>query len=363
MLDVSISPVWTIRQPGGATLGSRVTELLVAVEDQGSLAAACQALGASYRHGWQLLREGEAVFGQPLLVMTRGKGSQLTVLGAKLVWAQRRVQARLGPLLDTLASELGAEIAKTLATTAHTLRIHASHGFAVQSMHESLDRAQVVHELKYCGSAEALASLRNGGCEIAGLHVPLGEFEAEALEHYRPWLDVRAHRLIRLATRRQGLMVAAGNPKKIYDVADLVRSDVRFINRQPGSGTRYLLDLVLREAKLDAAAIHGYEQCEFTHAAVAAFVASGMADVGFGVEVPAREFKLEFLPSHRERYFLVCKERSLTSPDVQRLVELLCSDDFRATVDLLPGYQADASGAVMTLDAMFPALGAKSASR
>jgi len=362
MLDVSIAPQWTIRRPDGAVLSPRVTELLVKVEEQGSLAAACKAMGTSYRHGWQLLREGEALFGQPLLTMTRGKGSQLTPLGERLVWAQRRVQARLRPLLDTLASELGAEVAKALhaANAPHAvpcaLRIHASHGFAVQSVHEWLERLQVAHELKYCGSAEALASLRNGGCEIAGLHVPLGTFEAVALEHYRPWFDLRAHRLVRLATRRQGLMVAAGNPKKIYEFADLARADVRFINRQAGSGTRFLLDLVLREAKLDPARINGYEQCEFTHAAVAAFVASGMADAGFGVEVPAREFKLEFLPTHRERYFFLCHERNLASPDVRRLVELLQGDDFRAAVNRLPGYQADASGTVATLDEVFPAL-------
>jgi molybdate-binding protein len=96
---------------------------------------------------------------------------------------------------------------------------------------------------------------------------------------------------------------------------------------------------------------------------VAAFVASGMADAGFGVEVPAREFKLEFLPTHRERYFFVCHERSLASPDVRRLIELLQSSDFQTAVDRLPGYQADASGTVLTLDAMFPALGVRAASR
>jgi molybdate-binding protein len=138
---------------------------------------------------------------------------------------------------------------------------------------------------------------------------------------------------------------------------------VRFINRQPGSGTRFLLDLMLQQAKLDPAAIHGYEQCEFTHAAVAAFVASGMADAGFGVEVPAREFKLEFLPTHRERYFFVCHERNLASADMRRLIELLRSSSMQAAIDALPGYQADDSGTVMALDAMFPALGGRPASR
>jgi molybdate transport repressor ModE-like protein len=358
MFQVSISPVWTIRDGGGASLGPRVVELLVKVDEHGSLASACGAIGASYRHAWQLLREGEALFGQPLLVMARGKGSQLTVLGERLVWAQRRVQARLSPLLDTLASELSAEIEKALSTAPARLRIHASHGFAVQALHEFIGRAGVAHELKYCSSAEALASLSNGGCDLAGFHVPLGEFEATAVEHYRPWFNLRTHRLIGLATRRQGLMVAPGNPKKIYAMSDLVRSDVRFINRQPGSGTRYLLDLMLDKSGIDTATIRGYEQCEFTHAAVAAFVASGMADAGFGVEVPAREFKLEFLPAQQERYFLMCDEKSIDTEDIQRLLQVLRSDDYHAAVNRLPGYQADAAGLVMTLDNAFPTVAA-----
>lgn len=298
-----------------------------------------------------MLREGEALFGQPLLAMSRGKGSQLTPLGARLVWAQRRILARLSPVLDTLASELGAEIEKVLSPAPSRLRIQASHGFAVQAMHELLGHAGVAHELKYCGSAEALASLGNGSCDVAGFHVPMGEFEAVAVEHYRPWLRPGTHRVIRLAKRRQGLMVAPGNPKRIYEVADLVRPDVRFINRQPGSSTRYLLDLMLQARGIDPGAIRGYEQCEFTHAAVAAFVASGMADAGLGVEVPAREFKLEFLPVHQERYFLLCEARSLESDDVQRLLETIRSNEFREAVNRLPGYVADEPGSVVALDA------------
>ena len=324
------------------------------VDEHGSLAAACAACALSYRHAWQLLREGEALFGQPLLVMARGKGSELTPLGDRLVWAQRRIQARLSPVLDTLASEVSAELHKALSVAPARLRIHASHGFAVQALHDRLERAGLAHELKYCGSAEALASLGNGTCDVAGLHVPLGAFEAEAVAHYRPWIDAAQHRVIRLATRRQGLMVARGNPKKIYDVADLVRDDVRFINRQPGAGTRYLLDLMLRQRGIDPARIRGYEQCEFTHAAVAAFVASGMADAGLGVEVPAREFKLEFIPCHQERYFLLCKAAALDAADVQRMLEALRSASFRAAVDALPGYAADESGTVQAPGDLMP---------
>lgn len=211
----------------------------------------------------------------------------------------------------------------------------------------------MAHELKYCGSAEALESLSAGNCDLAGFHVPLGEFEAVAVEHYRSWIDSRTHRLIVLATRRQGLMVAAGNPKKIYSVADLSRPDVRFINRQPGSGTRYLLDLMLERGGMEAKTIRGYEQCEFTHAAVAAFVASGMADVGFGVEVPAREFKLEFLPAHQERYLLACETRNLNAPHCREVLQTLQSDAYRAAVNALPGYRSQEAGTVLTFDEAF----------
>jgi len=356
MFRVSVAPLWTIEGPDGRALGPRVVELLVQVDEHGSLAGACAASGVSYRHAWQLLREGEALFGQPLLVMSRGKGSQLTGLGERLVWAQRRVQARLSPVLDSLASELNAEIRKALSAAPERLRIHASHGFAVQMLHEAMEREALSHELKYCGSAEALAALVSGACDVAGFHVPLGEFEAATVTHYRPWLDPARQRLVLLATRRQGLMVTPGNPKKIYDVADLARPEVRFINRQPGSGTRHLLDLMLRQRRIDAAAIRGHEQCEYTHAAVAAFVASGMADAGFGLEVPAREFKLEFLPCHQERYFFLCEAASLETPDLRRMLELLRSDDFRAAVNKLPGYQADEAGRVLTLPEAFASL-------
>lgn len=356
MFQVSISPVWTIRRPEGDGLGPRVVDLLVKVDEHGSLAGACAALGASYRHAWQLLREGEALFGQPLLVMARGKGSQLTALGERLVWAHRRIQARLSPVLDTLASELSTEIAKVLSAAPAGLRIHASHGFAVQALHEFMGHAGVAHELKYCAAAEALAALSSGACDVAGFHVPLGEFEPVAVEHFRPWFNLRTQRVIKLATRRQGLMLAPGNPKKVYDVADLARPGLRFINRQAGSGTRYLLDLMLARRGVDPGAIRGYEQCEFTHAAVAAFVASGMADAGFGVEVPAREFKLEFIACHQERYFLLCDDVGLATPGFRHLLETLRSDEYRAAVNRLPGYAADDAGTVVTLDAAFPTL-------
>ena len=356
MHRVTIKPQWSIRLGDGATLAPRVVELLVKVDELGSLSAVCQTQGLSYRHAWELIRQGEAVFGQPLLRMERGKGSQLTPLGEKLVWADRRITARLSPVLDTLASELGAEIEKVLSPAQTLLRIHANHGFAVETLRPFLERSGVHSEFKYCGSVEAVAALHDHACDVAGFPVPIGEFEPAVLEHYRRWLAIGAQRIVNVATRRQGLMVAPGNPLKIYGMKDLMRPGVRFINRQPGSGTRLLLDLLLRKEGIEPGNINGYEQCELTHAAVAAYVASGMADAGYGVETPARQFKLDFLPSQVERYFFLCDEDSLASPAVAALIDVLRSPEYRAEVNKLAGYQAEESGRVMGLEEAFEAL-------
>ena len=355
MPPISIQPQWTISADGRA-LPPRLLALLLQVHERGSLAAACTPLGLSYRHAWDMVRQGNALFGAPLLTMARGKGSRLSPLGERLVWAERRIHARLAPMLDTLASELETELRSVSNSAASPLRIHASHGFAIEQLIDALQRAGVALERKYVGTQEALAALHDGQCELAGFHVPLGRYEREVLDAYAGWLDAREHRVILLAKRRQGLMVAPGNPRKIYGLADLLRPDVRFINRQRGAGTRLLLECMLRDEGLDASRIQGFEHGEFTHAAVAAFVASGMADVGVGVETPARQFGLDFLPLAAERYFLLCRSDALDAPALRKLLQRLADPELRARLDALPGYSTADDSTPQTLRQAFGAL-------
>lgn len=355
MKRISIKPVWTLHDPDRPPLPPRLLDLLVQVQVTGSLLAACQPLGLSYRHAWDLVRQGEAHFDTALLYMARGKGSTLTPLGEKLVWADHRIHARLKPVLDSLASELSAELAQLVAQPQAALRLQASHGFAIERLVDALGRAGVPVEHRYGSSTEAVAALREGACDVAGLHIPLGPAQAAALAHYARWLDGDDLVVIDLATRRQGLMVAAGNPCKVYEVADLARGAPRFINRQVGSGTRLLLETMLEQAGITTAAIAGFEQGEFTHAAVAAYVASGMADVGFGLETAARQFKLDFIPLASERYFLLCPTTTLAAPALQPVLALLRSDDFRAAMQALPGYDPAHLGRVTPLQAAFAA--------
>jgi molybdate-binding protein len=170
------------------------------------------------------------------------------------------------------------------------------------------------------------------------------------------YLKPKSQTLITLATRRQGLMFLPGNPLGITSVEDLLRPEVRFVNRQYGSGTRILLDLLLGERGLDGRKISGYQSGEFTHAGVAAYIASGMADAGLGVETAARKFGLEFLPITSERYFLICANESLGSPLVNPVVNILRSDQFRAAAANLAGVDVTGAGTLAPIDEAFPEL-------
>jgi molybdate transport repressor ModE-like protein len=357
MFKMSIKPQWQLERGDSRQLMPHLVNLLVKVHETHTLAEAAAQLGLSYRYAWGLLQEGQRAFGVPLVRMVRGRGAALTALGEKLVWADKRIAARLSPLLDSLASELEVEVERALFHEQSIPRLHASHGFAVQTLRQWLLREQVPIELKYRNVQEALGSLNRGSCDLAGFHVPQGELQEAALRHYLKALRPDKHRLVLLAQRRQGLMVAPGNPRNITGVADLVRPEVNYVNRHEGSGTRLLLDLLLQREGLDGRAIRGYDNCEFTHPAVAAYVASGMADAGLGVEPAARRFELDFLPVASERYFFVCSVPVLATPMMQRILDTLRDREFQRAVNALPGYDATDCGTVLDLATAFPELG------
>ncbi len=351
---IGLRPQWYLA-PGGDGAGTPLHELLAllaAIEAEGHIAGACKSCGLSYRHGWGLLRRFEASFGTALIQTRRRQGSQLSPFAQRLLWANRRIEARLAPTLESLASELQEELQRLLPQERPALRLQASHGFAVEALMQHLDGAGV--ELRYRNASEALASLARGDCDLAGFQLPQGEFERDILAHYAQWLDREAHMLIQLAVRNTGFFVMAGNPKGIRGVADLARPDVRFVNRQMGSSTRYLAHLLLQRSGIDVGRVQGFQTNEFTHMAIAAHIASGMADVGMGVETAARRFGLDFIPLVRERYFFALRRVELTQPAMQEFLRALRSPAYLGDIGALPGYDARDCGRLMSLSEAFP---------
>ncbi len=354
MCKVRINPHGEITRGSGQALDTSVLlALLRAIEETGSIARAAQVVGLSYRYAWGLLRDAEELFGYSLMQTGRGRGTQLSPLAEKLIWADRRIAARLSPTLDSLASELEAELGKTLGAKPASIRLDASHGFAVAAFLKEANESGLQIDLRYRNSTDAVAAMSRGESDLAGFHVPLGEFEAQSAERYGRWLDPKAHRLIHLAVRTQGLFVNPGNPLGIKGLNDLSRTDVRFVNRQVGSGTRMLLELLLPSQRIKPSMINGYENTEFTHSAVAAFIASGMADVGFGVQTAAERFKLDFIPLASERYFFAVGAEALEQPKMSQVVEVVRSQSFRDAVHQLAGYDATDTGKILTLAQAF----------
>ena len=208
-------------------------------------------------------------------------------------------------------------------------------------------------DLQFRGSLDCLASLARSQCDLAGFHIPEHAISKSMLLRYRKWLKPRSEKLIEFVTRQQGLMVASGNPKQIYNLNDLAKQNVRFVNRQQGSGTRLLLDMLLDQAGIEQGQIQGMQHEEFTHAAVAATVASGKADAGMGIEAAARQFDLDFVPLAGERYFLIIHQQNLLQPAVKQLISAMQSSEFKNVIARLPGYDASRAGEITSIKKVF----------
>ncbi len=197
------------------------------------------------------------------------------------------------------------------------------------------------------GSQGGLVALRRGEAHLAGSHLldpETGEYNVAYIRRYLPDTPVA---LVTLVGREQGLLVERGNPKQIRTLADLMRPEVRFVNRQRGAGTRVLLDFELGKLALKTECVNGYDHEEYTHLAVAAAIASGVADCGLGIAAAARALELDFVPLFHERYDLVIPREYYDSPLLRPLLDLLHDTRFRDEAAKLPGYDVRHMGEVV----------------
>ncbi len=232
------------------------------------------------------------------------------------------------------------------------MRLCASHGFAISTLMEHINRLELPIKLRYQNSMVSLATLAQGDCEIAGFHLPVDVYEDSVLQLYLRFLSRDEHRLIHLANLKQGLLMR-GNPKRILSFQVLTHSDIRFVNRQIGSSTRQVLETLLAKNRIEPTDINGFETTEFTHAAVAAYIASNMADVGFGVETAAHRFGLDFVPLVRERYFFAIARETLESSTLQAMLSIMRSDVFIHEINQLGGYDASETGRIYEVSDVF----------
>ena len=232
--------------------------------------------------------------------------------------------------------------------TADLLRFFGSHDLAIAWLAThfvEISRGYTL-QLNFTGSLGGLIALAEGKADLAGCHLWDQETDTYNVPFVRRVLPGRRIALVTLAHRRLGLILPAGNPLKVHGLSDLKRPELRFINRQAGSGTRVWLDAVLHQQKITASEITGYKDEKLTHTEVARAVAEGQADVGIGLEAAALAYNLGFVLLTRERYDLAIPEESFFSPAIQTLVGWLQGKEAQAVFSRLGGYEGSAAGAV-----------------
>ncbi len=199
----------------------------------------------------------------------------------------------------------------------------------------------------HVGSTGGLMALKNRRAHFGGSHLFDPETDSYNVPYIQRLLPELPLKLVNLVHRAQGLMVLPGNPKNIRGFQDLTRPEVRFSNRQRGSGTRILLDYQLARLNLSPAAIPGYDLEEYTHMAVAVNVLSGAADTGLGIMAAAKALGLDFIPVVTERYDLVVPETTWIDARFQKLLEIIRSEEFRTAVAALDGYDTKDTGSIL----------------
>ncbi|NOT58285.1 MAG: molybdopterin biosynthesis protein [Deltaproteobacteria bacterium] len=196
------------------------------------------------------------------------------------------------------------------------------------------------------GSLGGLVALKRDEAHIIGTHLLDPATGVYNLPDLKRQHLLRKVVVMNLVIREQGLIVPKGNPKQIKGLKDLTRADVTFVNRQPGAGTRVLLDYKLSKLKIKVEQVRGYEREEVTHMSVAVAIASGLVDTGLGIKSAAKALHLDFVPIEREEYDLVFLKEFYQGDLGQKLTTVIRSEDFKQAVLALDGYDTKKTGMV-----------------
>ncbi len=245
---------------------------------------------------------------------------------------------------EEVSCELLAEEEEIL----HRIAIIGSHDLSLDIIRDMVKRTNPAMDLvsTHVGSLSGIMAVRKGIVEACTTHILDEKEKIYNIPAIKTYLPGRKVRLVHIAKRIQGLLVAKGNPKGIEGLADLARPDVTFVNRQVGSGTRILLDSMLQEAGIDRRRIRGYDREESTHAAVGVLVKEGVADTGVAIYPISRIFSLDFVPLMEEEYDLLVTDEFTGDERFKVLMEILLSEEFKRRLSALGGYITAETGKV-----------------
>jgi putative molybdopterin biosynthesis protein len=229
-----------------------------------------------------------------------------------------------------------ARLTVSQADAERALLFTGSHDPLVDYLADLLSQKEVELHSTHVGSMGGILALKKNECHAAPMHLLAedGDYNIPYLKKYLPGEDVV---LICVTERQQGIISKDG-------IGFDALSSHTFVNRQRGSGTRMLLDHLLRKNRIDQSKILGYEREVTTHLAVALAVKSGEADAGMGVYSAAKALGLRFIPVASERYEIAIRREYIEDPRVSELCNTLVSPAFKEILDRLGGYDTQDTG-------------------
>lgn len=230
----------------------------------------------------------------------------------------------------------------------NTLVVIGSHDPLLDEISDIIhgENPEISMSSSHVGSMGGIMAIKRGEAHAAGIHLlsePDGSYNTAYINKYFPQGGVS---LVECVGRIQGLMIAKGNPKNINGLEAVARPEINYVNRQKGSGTRILLDWLLKKSAIDSQKIYGYEREENTHTSVAAQIAEGGADVGLGIFSAAKMYDLDFIPICTEQYELLIPDYAMDTPLIQKLLEVLKSRQFARRITEMGGYTLNHPGFV-----------------
>src|SRR5262245_57822111 len=197
------------------------------------------------------------------------------------------------------------------------------------------------------GSLGGMQSLLAGHAVACGIHLidpASGDYDASTQANKLVGLDFV---VIEWARRRQGLIVAQGNPARLGSISDLKKPGVRIVTSQEGSGSALLFAKLGADAGFVVVDVIVAGAGVSSEADIASAVREGKADAGLSIEAVARGQGLDFVPLQWERFDLIVRRVEYFEPPLQRLFAFARSEQFRQRARSLGGYDITNSGIVI----------------
>lgn len=201
----------------------------------------------------------------------------------------------------------------------------------------------------HVGSFGGILAIKQRNTDIAPIHMldeESGEYNISFIKKYFPSEDMM---LVKGVERIQGLIVQKGNPLNLKEIKDILEKNIKFVNRQRGSGTRILLDYWLKDENLDYINLKGYDYEVATHLDVAMAIKNGTAEAGLGIMEAAKIADLDFIPLAKEEYDFLINPEIKNSEKIKEFIKFLKSDFLKKKIESLDGYSLNKPGEVIEI--------------